>query len=175
MKLEDTKQTYLDLAFEIPQPGISIVQFEEGITKMTNEKSGKTTLRLPLVIDRVIEGPEENAGKKMSHFVPIETEFGERQLAGIVMMTGLLPAFVKNFGPEVNAQDDKFLNAVKLKLPGKSVIVHHNVRKDNKDKDQVNITRMEMADGKGPETPKPAGKRAGKAAEAAQEAKEDWD
>ncbi len=174
MKLEDTKQTYLDLSYEIPQPGVSGVQFEEGIEKMTNQNSGKTTLRLPLVIDRVLEGPEDNAGKKLSHFVPIETDFGQRQLAGILVMTGLMPAFSKNFGPEVDAQDDKFLNAVKLRLPGKRVVAHHGIRKDNKGKDQVNITRMEAVDGKGPEPQAPVGKRGPKAAQPAQEAKEDW-
>ncbi len=175
MRLEDTKQTYLDLTFEIPQPGVSIVQFEEGITKMTNEKSGKTSLRLPLVIDRVVEGPEDNAGKKLSYFLPIETSFGERQLAGILMITGLLPAFVKNFGEEVNAQDDKFLNAVKLKLPGKMVIAHHTVRTDNKGKEQSQVTRIEVPDPKGSEVGKVPGKRSVKSAEPVQqESKEDW-
>jgi hypothetical protein len=174
MKLENNGITHLDLGFEVPQPGISIIQFEEGISKQTNEKSGKTTLRLPLIIDRVIEGPEENAGKKMSHFVPIETEFGERQLAGILNLTGLMPAFTKNFGQDVDVQDEKFLNALKLKLPGKIAKVHHGIRQDNKGKDQVNITRLEKADGKGVEPSKvPAGKPL--AQQAQQSAKEDWD
>jgi len=91
MELKDTGKDYLDLDFEVPEAGVSILQFEEGIQKRTNEKTGKTTLQLPLVIDSVVEGPAENKGKKMIHFVPIETEFGEKQLAGILTITGLMP------------------------------------------------------------------------------------
>lgn len=164
MKLDPNNvPTSMDLAFELPAEGVSIAQFEEGITKQTNEKSGKTTLRLPLVIDRVIEGPDDNAGKKMSHFVPIETEFGERQLASIIGMAGLTGQFVKNMGLEINVQDDKFLNALKLKLPGKLVTVHHGIRKDLNGKDQVNIVKMVAVDskpgkqGKNPTPPLPTG------------------
>jgi hypothetical protein len=102
MKLEDTKQDFMDLNFEVPQPGISVLQFQEGIQKRTNENSGKTTLQLPLVIDRVVEGPDDNQGKKLSHFVPIETEWGERQLAGILTLTGLMGGFSKKFGPVIS-------------------------------------------------------------------------
>ena len=64
MELKDTKQDHLDLGYEVPQSGVSIMQFEEGIQKMTNQKSGKTTLRLPLIIDKAVEGPKENEGKE---------------------------------------------------------------------------------------------------------------
>jgi hypothetical protein len=80
----------MDLDFEIPQPGTSIVEFMEGIQKRTNEKSGKTTLQLPMTIDTVMDGPEANHGCSMSHFVPIETAFGEKQLANILTMTDLV-------------------------------------------------------------------------------------
>ena len=149
MKLEDTGTTSMDLDFQIPEAGVSIVQFEEGITKRTNENSGKTTLQLPLVIDRVIEGPASNAGLKLSHFVPIETEFGEKQTAAILSITGLMEAFAKKFGNDVDVTDDAFINALKLKLPGKFVKVAHEVRKDNSGKDRVNITRFEKAGGGG--------------------------
>ena len=35
-----------------------------------------------MVIDTVEEGSESNAGLKLSHFCPIETAFGEKQMAG---------------------------------------------------------------------------------------------
>ena len=143
MKLENTKQDSLDLAFEVPQGGVSILQFEEGIQKRTNEKSGKTTLQLPFVIDRVVEGPEENHGKKLSHFVPIETEFGERQLSGILTLTDLIGNFAQKFGEreDVDATNDQFINALKLKLPGKFIKAHHEVRKDQAGKDRANPLR----------------------------------
>jgi len=144
MKLEDTGQTSMDLNFEIPEAGVSILQFMDGIQKRTNEKSGKTTLQLPLVIDKVVEGPEDNEGKKLSHFVPIETAFGEKQLAGILTMTGLIGTFAQKFGDTADITDDAFINALKLKLPGKMIKVTHEVRKDNSGKDRVNITKFEM-------------------------------
>jgi hypothetical protein len=161
MKLEDTGITTMDLDFEIPQAGVSILQFQEGVTKRTNENSGKTTLQLPLSIDRVIEGSEDNLGKKLSHFVPIETEFGERQLAGILTMTGLIGAFGKKFGGNADATDESFINAVKLKLPGKFIRATHEVRKDQSGKDRVNITRFEKVGGDGsPKAHTPAQKPA---------------
>lgn len=143
MKLEDTGQTYMDLAFEVPEAGVSILQFTDGIQKRTNEKSGKTTLQLPLVIEGVVEGPEDNEGKKMSHFVPIETEYGGRQLAGLLTMTGLVNAFSKKFGDDVDITDDTFINALKLKLVGRTIKAVHEKRKDNAGKDRVNIIRFE--------------------------------
>jgi hypothetical protein len=163
MELKDTGKDYLDLDFEIPQSGVSVVQFEEGIQKRTNESSGKTTLQLPMVIDRVIEGPEDNAGKKMSHFVPIETGFGEKQLAGILTITGLMGAFSKKFGADVDVTDDTFVNALKLKLPGKFITATHEVRKDNSGKDRVNVIRFEKVSGGGSPKASPAQKGTGAA------------
>ena len=153
MELKDTGKDYLDLDFEVPEAGVSILQFEEGIQKRTNEKTCKTTLQLPLVIDSVVEGPAENKGKKMIHFVPIETEFGEKQLAGILTITGLMPGFAKHFGGDVDATDEKFVNKLKLKLPGKLIKATHEVRKDQSGKDRANITRFEKLTGGGPSKP----------------------
>jgi hypothetical protein len=150
MKLAKTDVDHLDLAFEAPQPGVSILQFEEGIQKRTNEKSGKTTLQLPFMIDRVVEGPDENQGKKLSHFVPVETEFGEKQLAGILTLTGLIDGFTQKFGEDVDVNSDQFINALKLKLPGKFIKAHHESRKDQAGKDRANITKFERFKSSGP-------------------------
>ena len=165
MKLEDTGQEYLDLRFEIPQPGVSLFQFEEGITKRTNETTGKTTLQLPLSIIRVIEGPEDNEGKKLSHFVPIESDFGERQLAGILSLTGLVDSFAQKFGGELDATSDKLINALKLKLPGKFIKGVHEVKKDQQGNDRANLVRLEKAT-KGSPPSKPKQKKPEEAADA---------
>ena len=158
MKLEDTGQDAMDLGFEVPEPGVSVCKFEEGIQKRTNENSGKTTLQLPMIIDQVIDGPEDNVGKKLSHFVPIETSFGEKQLNGILTMTGLVNSFAEKLGDEIEPTDDRFLNPLKLKLPDKFITVHHDVRKDNKGRDQINIVKFERF-GKGKPVPaNPKGK-----------------
>ena len=156
MELKETGKDYLDLDFEVPEAGVSILQFEEGIQKRTNEKTGKTTLQLPLLIDGVVEGQAENKGKKLSHFVPIETEFGEKQLASILTITGLMPGFAKKFGNDVDVTDDTFINALKLKLPGKLIKATHEVRKDQSGKDRANVTRFEKLTGGGPSKPAPA-------------------
>jgi hypothetical protein len=156
MELKETGKDYLDLDFEVPEAGVSILQFEEGIQKRTNEKTGKTTLQLPMVIDKVEEGPAENGSKKLSHFVPIETEFGERQLSGILTITGLMGAFAKKFGADVDVTDDGFVNALKLKLPGKFIKATHEVRKDQSGKDRANVTRFEKVTAGGSSKPTPA-------------------
>ena len=147
MKLENTNVEFMDLSYEIPAPGVSICVFDEGITKMTNEKSGKTTLRMPLSIQEVVEGPEDNEGKKFSHFCPIQTAYGERQLQSILSMVGLLEGFVAKFQGEIDPLEDVFIAQLQVKLPGKRVKVTHDTRKDKKDKDQVNVVRLEKVGG----------------------------
>jgi hypothetical protein len=148
LKLENTGQETLELGFEIVQPGVSILQFEEGVQKRTNENSGKTTLQLPMVVDQVIEGPEDNEGRKLSHFVPIETDFGERQLAGILTLTGLVDKMAGKFGPEVEVTNESFINGLKLKMPGKFIKAYHELRKDMNGKDRTNITKFEKVGNK---------------------------
>jgi len=155
MKLEATTQNYLDLNFELPSKGVSIVVFDEGIQRRTNEKTGKTTLQLPLVIEKAIEGDTENEGKKLSHFVPIETEWGGKQLASLLSMTGLINMFAEKFGNEVDVMDEKFINSLKLKLAGKRIKACHEVHKDQNGKDRTVITRFEAMSNGSP-SPSPA-------------------
>ena len=157
MKFETANQDYLDLNFEVPAPGVSVLMFEEGIQKRTNEKSGKTTLQLPFVISEVLEGPEDNEGKKLSHFVPIETSWGEKQLTSLLAMTDLLNKFAEKFKGEVDVHDDKFIDSLKLKLVGKKVKAHHDVQKDQSGKDRTVIVRFEKVTN-GTPAPKVKGK-----------------
>ena len=143
IELQDTGKDVLDLDFENPGKGVSICQIEEGVQLYTNENSGKTSLRIPMVIDTVEEGPESNAGLKLSHFCPIETAFGEKQMAGIIAIVGLMGACVEKFGTQVDSTSDKFINFLKLKLPGKFIRVHHDVRTDNKGKERATVVRFE--------------------------------
>jgi hypothetical protein len=114
-----------------------------------------------MLIDKRLEGPEDNEGKKLSHFVPIETEFGEKQLAGILTITGLMPGFAKKFGGDVDVTDDAFVNALKLKLPGKLIKATHEVRKDQNGKDRANVTRFEKVTGGESSKPTPAPQNSG--------------
>ncbi|HWU39383.1 MAG TPA: hypothetical protein VN203_17185, partial [Candidatus Acidoferrum sp.] len=61
----------------------------------------------------------------------------------------------------VDPLDEAFLNALKLKLPGKSIKATHEVRKDPKGKDQAQITRLErVAAASGKSKPAPGGSKA---------------
>jgi hypothetical protein len=143
IELKDTGQDVLELDFETPEKGVSICEIEEGIQLYTNQNSGKTSLRIPMVIDSVEEGPEDNDGLKLSHFCPIETAWGEKQIAGILTIVGLMGAFAKKFGTQVDPTSDQFINSLKLKLPGTFIRVHHDVRTDNNGKQRATVVRFE--------------------------------
>jgi hypothetical protein len=143
MKLENTGQDVLDLDFEVPAAGKSVLVIEEGIRKNYNENSGKTTLKIPLMIDSVIEGPEGNQGLKLVHFVPIESTWGERQTGALLVLTNLVDDFAQKFGTEVDITGDEFIDRLKLKLPGKFVTAIHTTRPDKNGKERANIIRFE--------------------------------
>lgn len=147
MKIEPYPNTYMDLTYELPQPGISVLVIEEGIQKRTNEKSGKTTLQIPCTIVEVLQGDKENVGKKLTHFCPIETEFGEKQVLLILTSTGLVSGVSEKFGDSVDVMDDTFINYLKLKLPGKKMKGIHVIEKDQSGKDRTSITRLESVNG----------------------------
>ncbi|MBU0977380.1 MAG: hypothetical protein KKD18_03115 [Nanoarchaeota archaeon] len=142
MKLDPNTPKEMDLGFEIPPAGTYRWQIQEGIELRTNESSGKTTLQIPISIDEVIDGDPTAQDMKCSHFVPIETTFGEKQLAVILSLTGLIGDFNKRYGDDVDVKDEKFVAGLKLKLPGKFFIATHTVRKNNKDQDQVNFVHF---------------------------------
>lgn len=168
MKLENQKIDHFDLSYEVPEAGKSILQIEEGVAKMFNEKSGKTTLRVPMIIVGVVEGPAENEGKKLSHFIPLETSYGEKQLLSLLSMTGLLEAFSKKFiGDFIPLEDETFMKSLSLKLPGKQIKASHDVRKSPAGKDQANLIRFEAVTNSGAE--KPTLKKVEKAPVAAEE------
>lgn len=170
INLQDTGQDTVELDFEVPEKGVSTCQIEEGIQTHTNENSGKTTLRIPLSIDKVEEGPDSNVGLKLSHFVPIETAWGEKQLAGILTVTGLMNACIEKFGSQVDATSEAFINWLKLKLPGKFVRVHHEVRTDNNGKQRAKVTRLEKLN----RTLTPAEKNKAESNDSAEPKSSDW-
>jgi len=143
MKLENTGQTYMDLDFDVPQKGKSVLEFDQGMSKMTNPTSNKTSLRIPFRIVQVLEGPDSNLEGKLSHFCPIATAFGEKQIANILTMTGQIEAFAKRFNGDVDIASDEFVDFLKAKLLGQVIVGHHEVRKDQSGKDRANITRFE--------------------------------
>ena len=126
-----------------------------------------------MVIDTSEEGPESNVGLKLSHFCPIETAWGEKQMAGILTIVGLMGACIEKFGTQVDSNSEQFINFLKLKLPGKFVRVHHDVRTDNKGKERATIVRFEKLK-KNIDTVKPVESTKVENKGSAESASEDW-
>lgn len=144
MQLSDENSS-MELGFELVASGEYNWEIDEGIQLNENENSGKKTLWIPLVVESVIEGAGEEGGKAM-YFIPIESEFGERQLSTLLTMTGLVHKFMEKFGSDFDPlNDDKSLNALKLKLPGKIVRATHIIKPDKSGTDRINFTKIEAS------------------------------
>lgn len=111
----------MDFDFKVPDTGDYRFQIEEGIKLSTSEKSGKTSLWIPAKTIECLTGQgEDQLDLQVTHFVPITTDFGHRQIAHILDCTGLFEAFDKKFpGEDVDMASEEFVNALKLKLPSK--------------------------------------------------------
>jgi len=161
MKQSGTEER-MDLEFKVPDTGNYRFQIDEGIKLETNETTGKTSLWIPSkIVECRGEESEGNLDLQVTHFVPVNSDFGVKQIAHILSITGLFEAFDKKFpGDSVDISSDEFINALKLKLPGKLFDGGINtVEKDGKRR--ANFKYIEkVGAGKGKAA---AGKGAGKA------------
>jgi len=114
------KEERMDFDFKVPDTGDYRFQIDEGIKLETNANSGKTSLWIPSKIVECRGGEsDDNLELQVTHFVPIESDFGAKQIAHILSITGLFEAFDKKFpGEGVDISSEEFINALKLKLPG---------------------------------------------------------
>ena len=114
------KEDRMDFDFKVPDTGDYRFQIDEGIKLETNANSGKTSLWIPSKIVECRGGEsDDNLELQVTHFVPIESDFGAKQIAHILSITGLFEAFDKKFpGEGVDISSEEFINALKLKLPG---------------------------------------------------------
>jgi hypothetical protein len=115
----DTGKDKFELGFEIPEPGKYLFKVDEGIDLFMNENSGKTSLKIPAIIEECINGDEASIGMKVIHFVPIETKFGEKQICNLLSIVGLASYFEDKFDNDTKFTDQKFIDVIKLKLPDK--------------------------------------------------------
>ena len=125
----------MDFEFKVPDTGDYRFQIDEGIKLETNANSGKTSLWIPSKVVECRGGEsEENLDLQVTHFVPVNSDFGMKQIAHILSITGLFEAFDKKFpGEGIDISSDDFINALKLKLPGKLFDgVINTVEKDGK-------------------------------------------
>lgn len=135
----------LDMGFEQVPAGKYNWEIDEGVQLFYNENSGKTSLKIPVIVESVIEGAGTEGGKAVI-FVPIETEYGEKQLSGLLTMTGLVHKFMEKFSGGFDPlNDENALNALKLKLPGNIITGTHEIKNDNKGNPQVNFKKLEAS------------------------------
>lgn len=111
----------MEFDFKVPDTGDYRFQIDEGIKLETSAASGKTSLWIPAKVVECLGGEsEDNIDLQVTHFVPVMSDFGAKQIAHILSITGLFEAFDKKFpGEDVDIASEEFVNALKLKLPGK--------------------------------------------------------
>ncbi len=142
MQLNKDAPKEMDLTFPIVSEGTYIWEIDEGIKLFTNEESGKTSQQIPMLVDQAIEGNEEEAGKKATLFIPIETKWGQDQLCVLLSITGLMPSFIEKFGEDIDVMDTKFQAMLALKLQGKYIKAIHEIQKDNKGIDRMRFIKI---------------------------------
>jgi hypothetical protein len=143
----DTGQDKFELGFEIPEPGEYLFQISEGIYLFINENSGKTSLKIPTKIVEPINGDEGSVGMAVTHFVPIETTYGEKQICSLLTITGLAQYFEEKFPSDTEFTDQKFIDTIKLKLPDKYFKGEIEVFENNKGRKNASFKSWNKAGG----------------------------
>jgi hypothetical protein len=158
LKFENRESS--DWGFQIPPAGEHLIVWEDNIREHKNETSGKTSLMLPA---KIVEGEGENM--TFTVFAPLETKFGKKKLADIIVMSGLAPMFEKQFAnDDIEPDHPKIIDALKAKLPGRTCKVTLEIAKDNQGREQVNPIKIAKS-GKPAAAPKAtAAPKAGEAA-----------
>lgn len=154
MELENTGQEEMDLGFTPVADGTYVYQLMDGVELRLAGDSDAKTLMLPLKVDSIVEGDADAVGMPANMFVNIikkdgeENPFGGKTINNILTMTGLADSFIKNFGDEkISVDDETFINALILKLPGKFLRLTHNVvvEKDDAGNERKNMNWTKMA------------------------------
>jgi len=136
-----------DYKFELPTNGDHVIQFMEGIEVTEVEEEGKEkrrTIRFPA---QCAEG-DDSEGVQVSIFAGIGTKFGKQKIADIVVMAGMKEMVEKQFpDDDVEIDDKKVVNFLKVKLPGRKIGISGEAQKYKDkagvEKDSFNITHME--------------------------------
>ena len=118
----------LDLEFQPPAPGTYRWEIIEGVKLSTNPNSGKQTYHVPMQIDSAFDGDESAKGARATHFIPIETQFGENQMNTFINITDSLDVIIDRFGEEVDFLDKTVAEFVALRFMGKFVKAAHKLR-----------------------------------------------
>jgi hypothetical protein len=107
---------------------------------------------VPTKILEAIDGDEGSVDLTVIHFIPIETNYGEKQAASLLTITDLAPAFEKRFADGTSFMEAKFIDSIKLKLPGKLFVGEIEVRENNKGQKNANFKSWERHEKKKSQT-----------------------
>ena len=114
---------------------------QEGLNLKVNETSGKESFFIPFQI----EDNDEDNGKKVGMFVNTRQEDGspyksvEKVFANVLANLGMEEAFNEKFPGDVSYLDNKVIEAMKIKLPGKVCQI-----KTKTTDGKVNIVAMDL-------------------------------
>ena len=143
----NTGENKFELGYQVPEPGEYLFQVHEGIDLFVNENSGKTSLKIPTKIVEPIDGDEGSVGMAVTHFVPIETTYGEKQICSLLTITGMAPYFEEKFSDDTKFTDQKFVDTIKLKLPDKYFKGEIEVFENNKGRKNASFKSWHKAGG----------------------------
>lgn len=128
-----------DLGIQVPPKGDYIWQFQEGSGKdgkggvekwVDDSDPEKFAIKLGVKVVKVIEGSDEAIDGNGTFFCG-NNKGGEKQLLAILDLTGLIKEATAKWGSEAELSDlmgdEKFVNFLKLKLPGKIIGASHIV------------------------------------------------
>jgi hypothetical protein len=109
-------RTGAEWGFKNPIEGWFDVVITDDIDIITNQASGKQSLRVPT---KVTDG--EMAGGNINVFCAMDTEFGEQKFADIIANVGLQAQVDKAFPGDVSPLDPGVIRKMQTALPGKGL------------------------------------------------------
>lgn len=123
----------LDLGFQPPEPGTYIWEVLK-LSPFTGPNSGKQMLKLDFQLDCNDDGsPAEVKGARGTHFVPIESEYGERQMNQILNIAGLIDDAISKFHGDIDYTDPRVTDWLSVNLEGKFLTAVHGLREYTKE------------------------------------------
>jgi hypothetical protein len=150
MSLTKPIKDEFELGFTTPAAGTYLWQFTTDIQKMVKEGPGRSIL-IPMQIIEIISGDAEAIMGKTNEFVTIITKEGaankkgEETIGMFLDYTGLYDKAMEKFGEGVDLVSDAFVAWLNINLPGKTIKADHDIKKDNKNREQVQFRKFYRA------------------------------
>ncbi len=160
MKFFKAKDEDLNLGFENPAPGTSLCVIGDDIRLLKakdaedwdGEKRGETYF-IPLRIVKALEGDKDNEGMEFRWLINVVKNDGSinkiaiKTFSYVLTHTGLIEKFMEKFADDdMGLNHPKVVRAIQMALPGKKLIVVHNLTKSKKtDAEFVNVKTIRPA------------------------------